>query len=507
VADASRTSRFIQNMGANGVYQAILILSGLIVPRFILNFYGSELNGLVSSLNQFISGLKIVEAGLAGASILALYKPLADRDEKQISGVLSAVRKLYLQVGLIFLLLVCGLAFLYPVLKGTEAMPRAMVTLLAFALGGKAFIEFFAVSKYRAFLIASQKVWVVSLASALSEFLTIGLIYGLARAGCPLTFVYLALLLPLCVRAGILSWYVNKSAPFIRFDAPPLTEALEKRWDVLYLQILGMIRTSAPVVIATVFLDLRTVSVYAIHYMVLVGVSSILSVLTGAISPGFGNVIARQEKIVLQKASREFEVVFYALVAFFYAVTAVMLVSFVDLYTANVRDADYHQPLFAFLLALDGFFYSIKTPQGMLVTAAGLYRETRVQSTVQGAIIVVFGLMLTPYFGLVGLAVAMILSNVYRTIDLAIFIPRHLTHLSVREGVWRILQTLGTSAIIFLPCHWIGVSPETPIEWVRDAVYVSAWAALVTIGVNLLFQRHIVLSLVRRVKMAFGGAT
>ena len=143
----------------------------------------------------------------------------------------------------------------------------------------------------------------------------------------------------------------------------------------------------------------------------------------------------------------------------------------------------------------------------MLVIAAGLYRETRVQSTVQGAIIVVFGLILTPYFGLIGLAVSMILSNVYRTIDLAIFIPRHLTHLPVREGVWRILQTLGTSAIIFLPCYWVGVNPKTPIEWVRDAVLVSAWAALVTIGINLLFQRQIILSLVRRVKLTFGVTT
>ena len=43
------------------------------------------------------------------------------------------------------------------------------------------------------------------------------------------------------------------------------------------------------------------------------------------------------------------------------------------------------------------YFYNIKTPQGMLVISAGLYKETRIQTITQALIIVVLGVILTLY--------------------------------------------------------------------------------------------------------------
>lgn len=507
MSDSSRTKSFFKNVGATSVYQLLLIFSGLIIPRIILNFYGSEANGLISSVNQFISGFKIVEAGLAGAGILALYKPLAEKNEKKINGILAAIHKFYIQTGAFFLGLVIILAVAYPLFKPTSIMDDALVRVLVFVLGGRAFLEFFAVSKYRIFLIASQKVWVISLASASSELLSILLISVLAGLRVGLVFIYTVALIPLFVRFLIIYIYIKRTSTFINLQEKPQTSELKKRWDVLYLQILGIIHSSAPVVIVTFFLSLELVSVYSVHSIVFAGISSILGIFSGPISPGFGNIIARKEKLVLQKTAREFEVIHYALISFLYSVSAVMITSFVDLYTAGVDDVEYHQPLFAFLIALNGFMYSLKTPQGMLVTAAGLYRETRIQTTIQGCIAVIGGLILTPLFGLIGLAIAMILSNIYRDIDLLFFIPKHLTHLPVRDSALRMLQAIGTSALIFIPCHLLALNPATPLEWVRDAVLVSAFAALVTLGTNLLFQRELVFSIFRRVKLALGVAT
>ena len=506
-AKPSRTRAFARNAVASAFYQVIMMLSGFIVPRVLLVHYGSEANGLVSSIGQFISCFYLVEAGLSGASVFALYKPIANGDRRAISGILSGAQKLYRQTGCIFSILILALAILYPCLKTTNILMPPLVGLLVFALSARSLLEFFAIARHRVFLIASQKMWVISLISSLAQVLHIAILVVAARQGANLLVLNALAILPVLLRSFLIAFYVRRHAPDLDFKAPPRMEALKKRWDVLYLQMLNAAQSSAPIILATLFTSLATVSVYAVHNMVLHGISAVLSIFISGLPASFGDVIARGEKEILKRATREFEAAYYAIIAFFFSVTAVMITPFVSLYTSDINDIDYVQPLLGFLMALNGLLYCLKTPQGMLVIAAGLYRETRVQSTVQGAIIVVFGLILTPFFGLIGLAVSMILSNVYRTIDLAIFIPRHLTHLPVREGVWRILQTLGTSAIIFLPCYWVGVNPKTPIEWVRDAVLVSAWAALVTIGINLLFQRQIILSLVRRVKLTFGVTT
>jgi len=79
------------------VLQFVVMLTGLILPKLYIVTYGSEVNGLVTSITQFISYFTIVEAGLASAGINALYKPLAEQDNGKVSSVLAAIRKFYFQ--------------------------------------------------------------------------------------------------------------------------------------------------------------------------------------------------------------------------------------------------------------------------------------------------------------------------------------------------------------------------------------------------------------------------
>ena len=56
------------------------MIAEFIIPCIMLKYYGSEINGLVSSINQFIVYFNLVEAGLSGAAIYVLYKPLAGKN-------------------------------------------------------------------------------------------------------------------------------------------------------------------------------------------------------------------------------------------------------------------------------------------------------------------------------------------------------------------------------------------------------------------------------------------
>jgi O-antigen/teichoic acid export membrane protein len=95
----SRTKSFIYNSLTAALLQIFTFIAGFIVPRIILAFYGSEINGLVTSITQFIAYFNLVEAGLAGAAVYALYKPLADEDHKSINAVLSATNRFLLVFG------------------------------------------------------------------------------------------------------------------------------------------------------------------------------------------------------------------------------------------------------------------------------------------------------------------------------------------------------------------------------------------------------------------------
>ena len=50
-------------MAANLFLQIVVFISGIILPRFILQAYGSSINGMITSVNQFLTYLGLAEAG------------------------------------------------------------------------------------------------------------------------------------------------------------------------------------------------------------------------------------------------------------------------------------------------------------------------------------------------------------------------------------------------------------------------------------------------------------
>ena len=64
--------------------QIATIVSGFILPRQLLIGFGSETNGLVASLNQFLNYVTLLEGGVSGVATAALYKTLQGKNEESI---------------------------------------------------------------------------------------------------------------------------------------------------------------------------------------------------------------------------------------------------------------------------------------------------------------------------------------------------------------------------------------------------------------------------------------
>lgn len=496
----SRTKKFLHNSMTTAVYQVIVMIAGFITPRVMLSCYGSEINGLVSSIQQFINYFTLVEAGISGAAVFSLYLPLAENNHKQINAVVSAARKFYFQAGYIFVALVSALAILYPLFVTTEALSPIFVGLLVLSLGGKGFLDFFTLSKYRVLLTADQRTYVISIASSVYIILNTLIIVVLSYFKVNVVLVYALAILAMYARSLILQIYVKKHYKFINYHEEPDKSALNKRWYALFLQILGTIQNGAPVVLATIFTSLKTVSVYSIYNMVLSGINNVLSIFTTGVSAAFGDMIARKEQITLQKSYTDFSFAYYSIITVVYSVTAVMIVPFVIIYTSGVHDTNYNVPLVGFLFTLNGLLYNMKTPQGGIVQCAGLYKETSVQTTIQALIIIVPGAVLGYYFGLVGILIATCLSNLYRTIDLMIFIPRNVTHLPIRLTLFIYIRMIICAALIILPFSFITITADNFIIWALWAIAVFVYACAVVLVMALIFERPQLKALIKRVK-------
>ena len=90
-----RSKQAFKNVISSIALQLIIVITGIYIPQLMITTYGSEINGMVSSITQFITYLSLVEAGIGNASIVALYGPLATKNQDGINGVLAAAKKFY----------------------------------------------------------------------------------------------------------------------------------------------------------------------------------------------------------------------------------------------------------------------------------------------------------------------------------------------------------------------------------------------------------------------------
>ena len=102
------------NMISGLVLQFFTLVSGFILPKIVLTYFGSEVNGLVSSINQFLSYITLMEGGVTGGIVASLYGPIVERDKVKISAVLVAADKFYKKIGAFFIVYSIVLSIAYP---------------------------------------------------------------------------------------------------------------------------------------------------------------------------------------------------------------------------------------------------------------------------------------------------------------------------------------------------------------------------------------------------------
>ena len=111
-----RRKKLFLNTSSSIISQVATIICGFVLPRLILNHFGSEVNGLVNSITQFLSIIAFLELGIGSVLQFSLYKPLAEKNEEEISKVLVSGQKFFTKIALILLVYVLFLMGVYPLI-------------------------------------------------------------------------------------------------------------------------------------------------------------------------------------------------------------------------------------------------------------------------------------------------------------------------------------------------------------------------------------------------------
>ena len=287
-----RSRKALKNILANLILQITVALSGLILPRFFIIAYGSAMNGMIVSVTQFISYLALVEAGVSAASIVGLYKPLADNNIDEINRILSATKRFYYRSGIAYVLLLVFLVVLYPMLVQNQIQPgitRFMIIILATSN----LVDYLFLGKYKVLLMANQKGYVMMLVQTLGTVLNTIITVWLIMEGCNVLLVKFVATVIYILRFILIWIYVRKHYRFLDFNAEPNYNAINQRWAALLHQITGVIVNNTSVVVMTVFMGAKAlieVSVYGVYNMIANAISLLVGSFNSGLQSGFGEL-------------------------------------------------------------------------------------------------------------------------------------------------------------------------------------------------------------------------
>lgn len=402
------------NIIANIILQLTNIVSWFIIPKIILSNFGSDINGLVSSITQFLSYITLVEGGITGVVSASLYKPLIENNVKKISSIIKTSNIFYKKIGIIFILYCVLLAIIYPILFDIN-FSYFYVFSLVIILSLNLLIQYMFSITLKNLLNADKKCYVVSFVQTIILILGIILSYISIKIYPSIHLLKLLTGLLFILQPIIFNQYVKKNYN-IDYTVNDDKELLNQRWNGFAINVAAFIHSCTDIAILTIFTNFSTVSIYSVYIIVTNGLKSIFNAISNAIVPTIGLAYASDNTEVLNKKMDVYELLTFNLVFYMFTLAGLLITPFVLIYTFGISDANYNQPIFGILLVISEGLYLIKFPHLNLSYTANKFKELTKPAFIEAGINIVISLVLVHKFGLIGVAIGTMCAMIYRMI-------------------------------------------------------------------------------------------
>lgn len=399
--------------------QVVTIGFGLVLPRLFLVGYGSEVNGLLNSLSQFLVCLGLFEAGVGAASLQALYRPVALADWDGINAVLAATSRYYKKTGRWYFIALIILSVIYPFVAKCE-LPYPVICGAVFFSGIGNVVTFYLQGKYNILLQAEGKNYIITNLATI-----VNILVNLAKVVLIALQVNVVLILAMtfliqCLQAIYILWYINRNYPKLDLNVEPAYQAIGQKNFVLVHQISRLIFNNTDVLILTVVCGLKVVSVYAMYKMIITHLDQIMTILTNSVVFMLGQTyhtdLNRYKKMV-DLIESVYSAVCYAV----YGVALFLYLPFMGLYTSGVTDINYMDERLPFLFVAIALLNHSRTPMLWTIDYAGHFKQTMSRSLLESAINLTVSLVGVYFFGIYGVLLGTVIALLYRTNDIIIY--------------------------------------------------------------------------------------
>lgn len=397
---------------------AVIILQIVLVfvVRFIfVKVLNEQYLGVQGLFTNIISMLSLADLGIGTAICFSLYKPFEEKDYKKISIIASFLRKLYVLIGLI--VIVVGLLitpFLKNIVTGYTMGSLTGIFILYFLTLA---IEYF-LSYPETILAADQKHYKVS-GILLGYTLATNILQIIALLVTKNFYIYiLADIITKIIKFILINLSIKKYYKQIDFYTNEKLEKEEKRTFIknvksLFLYKIGdyLINGTDNIIISKV-INISTVGIYGNYLSTISIFKNIMMSIISGITASFGNLIVKEKEKIQENV---FDIMNFITYGFCGFVFCCLLFLFND-FTFLMYGSNYVlNNIEVIIICMNFYIATMILPLESVKSAAGLYYEDRYVSIIQAVINIIISIIGGIKFGLIGVLLGTLISYLSTT--------------------------------------------------------------------------------------------
>ena len=475
------------------IYQATTIICGFILPRLILGHFGTEVNGLVNSITQFLGIIAFLELGVGAVVQSSLYKPLADNDNINVSKVIASADTFFRKLGYILAIYVIVMLFYYPYLV-KQSFGFMFTATLILAISIRSFAQYFFGIVNRLLLVADQKAYIQYVAQTIAIIINTIACYTLITFDCSVQIVYgmtslIFFLQPYAIHLYIKKYYALDRK--IHYDVEPI----KQKWNGVAQHVAAVILSGSDTVVLTIFSTLVNVSIYAIYFLPMSGARLVIMSMISGIEALIGNLWAKQDLQELRKIFAWTEWLIHTGTTLIFTLTAVLIVPFVQVYTHGVSDANYIQPLFGVLLVAANSGHCLRLPYNIMILAAGHYKQTQHNYIIAAIMNIVISIIGVKQFGLIGVTLGTLAAMVYQTVWMAWYNSKNFIQWPMRKFFKQMAVNAVSAVSIFTVTGYFTMTGVSYLEWIVLAIKVTICGIFIAFLINYIFYKEFMLKI------------
>ena len=479
-----KTEKAMKNILFGFGGQLIIVVLGIIVPRIMITNYGSDVNGLLSTISQIFTYMALLEAGIGQAASNAMYKPIAQNDREGFSTVVSVSQRYFRKFTIYYAVGVIILSAFVPFVLKTE-VKRSTVALIVLFEGMSGVFNFFFVETQTIILNADGKGYVNNAVNVANKTISYAVKIAMAAFGINIVFLQFVYFLITIAKVIFYKIYFAKKYNWIDYKAASKGLKLKDRNSYIITDVAWTIFSSTDMIVLSTFVSTQLTSVYSVYNMIFNNLNMLVIAVYNSVLYILGHSYHENIK-QYEDVHDGFTSVFLGTVTTLMSISYILILPFIRLYTRNVTDVNYINPSLPILFCLVQILSWSRYISGNLTFLSGYAKQVSVVSLIEAFLNLTFSILFVSKLGIVGVLIATV-----GALPLKVIYCTYLTdHKVLRRSYKKTIKILGINylffgMVVFLN-RFISLDIASYLDFLKYGVIVSVICGVCGVLLNLI---------------------